>query len=328
MLGSAGKAPNDYVLLALLGVTIAREETAMGSLYELATTASAFAAPSHCDAHPPVRTSEPISIPFGPDRQQHCVLWEPDEVLHDMPVFYFHGGGYVFGEAESMKDAANVYNARGYRFCSVGFRKAPRHRFPAMVADAFRGLRAGMCWMEQNSRPCNRIAIGGTSAGGQQAALLAYSPELQRTYDFPGERIACCISVAGVADAADLLVKPFPTFAAWRMQVGLPTMERTRAAMRAAVARYSPADIVIADGAPAVPLFAVHGRADKMSPYDSQVRFVEALRAANGPSASELITLEGRKWQHMNTTVTFYKRDPDNDPIMRALFNFLNRSER
>jgi len=109
--------------------------------------------------------------------------------------------------------------------------------------------------------------------------------------------------------------------------VGLPTMERTREAMRAAVARYSPADIVAADGTPAVPLFAVHGRADTMSPYASQIRFIEALRAANGSGAAKLITLEGRKWQHMNTTVTFYKRNAQEDPVMRALFEWLARQE-
>ena len=297
----------------------------MGYLYELATTAPAFGAPAYYDAHPPARAGEPVAIPFGPDRQQHCVLWEPDEVLHDLPILYFHGGGYVFGEPESMVDAANVYNAQGYRFCSVGFREAPFHRFPAMVADAFRGARAALRWMERNERPCKRVAVGGTSAGGQLAALLAYAPELQRTYDFPGERVACCISVAGVADAADLLVKPFPTYGAWQTQVGLPTMGRSRAAMREAVAPYSPADIVEAGGAPDVPLFVVHGCADTLSPYASQVRFADALRAANGPDAVEFITLEGRRWQHMNTTVTFHKRRVEEDPVLRALFAWLER---
>ena len=97
----------------------------MGYLYEIATTAPAFGRPAYYDAHPPKRSAEPTIIPFGADRMQHCVLWEPDEVRYETPVLYFHGGAYVFGTAESMLDAANVYNAQGYRFCSVGFREAP-----------------------------------------------------------------------------------------------------------------------------------------------------------------------------------------------------------
>ena len=299
----------------------------MGYLYEIATTAPAFLKPAHYDAHPPVRTKEPATIPFGDDRQQHCVLWEPDEVLHDMPVFYFHGGGYVFGEAESMEDAANVYNAQGYRFCSVGFREAPFHKFPAMVRDAFNGTKAAIEWMESYGIPCDRIIIGGTSAGGHLAGLVCYATWLQEAFRFPAERIAACISVAGVADAADLLVKPFLTYDAWRKLVDLAIDGEDRNAMRRAVARYSPVDIVEEEAAcgevPNIPLFVVHGRDDTLSPYASQVRLVEALRKANGEDSVEFLTLEGRHWQHMNTTVTMHKDAAEESQALTALFAWL-----
>ena len=296
----------------------------MGYLYELASTPSAYAKPAYYSAHPPQRSNEPVIIPFGDDKQQHCVLWEPDKVVHDAPVFYFHGGGYVFGEPESLIDAANVYNSQGYRFCSVGFRTAPRHKFPAMVTDAFLGVRTAMEWMELNERPCARIVVGGTSAGGHLAALLAYGRGLQRIYDFPGERNAACISIAGVTDAADLLLKPFPTYAAWRTQVDLHARGRTRADMRRALEPYSPIALIEQDvEVPKVPLFAVHGRTDTLSPYASQVRFVEQLRKLNGPDAATLITLEGREWQHMNTTVTMHKDAVDESPVLSALFEWL-----
>ena len=301
----------------------------MGYLYEIATTAPAFLKPAHYDAHPPARTDEPAIIPFGSDRQQHCVLWEPDEVRHDMPVFYFHGGAYVFGEAESMVDAANAYNAQGYRFCSVGFREAPFHKFPAMVDDAFIGALTALSWMEEHNIPCERIVIGGTSAGGHLAALMCYARWLQEAFGFPVERIAACISVAGVADASDLLVKPFPSYGAWRTQVDLATVGKNRTAMRRAVARYSPVDIVekeAGEGAvPRIPFFVVHGRRDTLSPFFSQLRLVEALRKANGKGSVELLTLEGRHWQHMNTTVTMHKDAVEESPILTALFSWLER---
>ena len=301
----------------------------MGYLYEIVTTVPAFLRSAYYDSHPPARSTEPTIISFGPDKQQHCVLWEPAEVLHDMPVLYFHGGAYVFGEAESMKDAANAYNAQGYRFCSIGFREAPFHRFPAMVNDAFRGVMTTLDWMEEHGIPCEQIAIGGTSAGGHLAALLCYATWLQETYEFPAERLAACISIAGVADAADLLVKPFPTYAAWRTQVNLATDGRDRNAMSRAVARYSPVDIVEKGATkgtvPKVPLFVVHGREDALSPYASQVRLVEALRRANGEGSVEFLTLEGRHWQHMNTTVTIHKDSVEGSVALDALFTWLGR---
>ena len=285
--------------------------------------------PAHYDAHPPIRSKEPVVIPFGPDSQQHRMLWEPDEVLHDAPVLYFHGGAYVFGSPASMLDAANAYNAQGYRFCSIGFREAPFHKFPAMVDDAFMGALAALAWMEEQNIPCERIIIGGTSAGGHLATLMCYATWLQEAFGFPVERIAACISVAGVADASDLLVKPFPTYAAWRSQVDLPTVGKNRAAMRRAVARYSPVDIVekeMGEGTvPHIPLFVVHGRKDTLSPFFSQLRLVEALRKANGKDSVKLLTLEGRRWQHMNTTVTMHKDAVEESSILTALFSWLER---
>lgn len=296
----------------------------MGYLYEVASTLPAYAMPAYYNAHPPARSHGPITIPFGKQRLQHCVLWEPAEVRHSMPVFYFHGGGYVFGTPESMIDAANAYNAEGYRFCSVGFRTAPWSKFPAMVDDAFMGTKAAIAWMEANGRPCERVIIGGTSAGGHLAALLCYAAQLQRVYDFPRERVAACVSIAGVADAADLLLKPFPTYGAWHAQVDLNTTDHSRAAMHRAVTRYSPVDLVEKEPeVPHVPLFVVHGRADTLSPYASQVRFVEALRARLGDEAVEFITLEGRRWQHMHTTVTLHKTAVAKNPVLAPLFAWL-----
>ena len=303
----------------------------MGYLYEIATTIPAFAMPAHYDAHPPKRSKEPVIIPFGPNTQQHCVLWEPDEVLHDMPVLYFHGGAYVFGSPESMIDAANAYNAQGYRFCSVGFREAPWHKFPYMVDDGFLGMKAALAYMEQAGIPCDRIAIGGTSAGGHLAVLACYATWLQEAFRFPAERIAACISIAGVADAADMLVKPFPTHGTWRALVDLPANGTDRTARKAAVACYSPIDLVAYeaenDGVPHVPLFVAHGRDDTLSPYASQTRLVELLRKANGYDSVKLVTLEGRRWQHMNTTVTMHKTAVEENPVLAELFAWLEAEE-
>ena len=181
--------------------------------------------------------------------------------------------------------------------------------------------------MECRGIPCDRIVVGGTSAGGHLAALVCYARWLQEAYRFPAERIAACVSVAGVADAADLLVNPFPTYSAWRTQVDLRTEGETREDMLKAVERYSPICLVEEDAeagnVPRIPLFVIHGREDTLSPYASQVRLVEALRHANGEDSVELLTLEGRRWQHMNTTVTMHKVAVEDSPVLTALFDWL-----
>ena len=74
---------------------------------------------------------------------------------------------------------------------------------------------------------------------------------------------------------------------------------------------------------PRVPLFVAHGRKDTLSPYAGQVRLVELLRAANGHDSVKFITLEGQRWQHMNTTVTMHKSAASENPVLVELFEWL-----
>ena len=237
------------------------------------------------------------------------------------------GGAYMeLAEHEGAAYAAWL-NSVGVSAAVLDYRVAPC-RAPAQMADVQRAIRLARHVLAQHG--VRKLGVMGSSAGGHLAALLCYATWLQEAFRFPAERIAACISIAGVADAADLLVKPFPTYAAWRTQVDLRTDGRSRADMLKAVARYSPVHLVEEEAAngtlPHVPLFVVHGRDDTLSPYGSQVRLVEALRKANGAESAELLTLEGRRWQHMNTTVTMHKDAVEESAALSALFAWLERT--
>jgi acetyl esterase len=89
-------------------------------------------------------------------------------------LLFLHGGGWVIGNLES-HDRLCRSLANMARCCvvAVDYRLAPEHRFPAALADAATALR----WVTANTealsiRP-DRIAIGGDSAGGNLAAVLA-----------------------------------------------------------------------------------------------------------------------------------------------------------
>lgn len=317
----------------------------MGALWELASTPAAYAKKAFYKANDPERSTPPVRIDFGPAPLQHCMLWEPDVVRHEEVVFWFHGGGYLVGTAESMLDAANVYNAQGYRFCSVGFRLMPWDRFPAQVDDAFAGIAAALVWLEANGRPCERIFVGGSSCGGHLACLVGYGRWLQEAHGFPAERLAGVVSCAAVVDADDMLLRPFPAPAVWHAYMDLPTHgSDSRAARHMALLPYSPVALVERYaqpggpglGAPTpapnpptpVPFFAIHGRADTMSPYAHEAAFVRRLneiapRPADASPTATLHTVEDWRWQHMVTTVTLHKDPVDKSPALAALFAWL-----
>lgn len=75
---------------------------------------------------------------------------------------------------------------------------------------------------------------------------------------------------------------------------------------------------------PRVPAFIMHGRADTLAPFPSQVRFAHALERAIGAQNVTFRVLESWKWQHMFLTVSLHKRDPETFAPLKELFAWLD----
>jgi acetyl esterase len=108
-------------------------------------------------------------------------------------LVFFHGGGWVVGDLDTHDQPCRFLTRYAdVHVLSVDYRLAPEHPFPAAVDDAV----AAFAWavaraLELGADPA-RVAVGGDSAGGNLAAVVA-----QHTRD------------AGVATpAAQLLVYP------------------------------------------------------------------------------------------------------------------------
>lgn len=89
-------------------------------------------------------------------------------------MVFLHGGGWVIGSLES-HDRICRRLANKARICvvAVDYRLAPEHRYPSAVDDCVTALE----WVTGNAGPLGiapgRIGIGGDSAGGNLAAVLA-----------------------------------------------------------------------------------------------------------------------------------------------------------
>jgi acetyl esterase len=107
-------------------------------------------------------------------------------------LVYFHGGGWVLGSLNTHHGVcATLARLAGCVVCSVDYRMAPEHRFPAAVDDAW----AVTEWVAEHADELGALpgalAVGGDSAGGNLAAVCAL-----RARD------------AGMAIALQLLVYP------------------------------------------------------------------------------------------------------------------------
>ena len=103
-----------------------------------------------------------------------CRLYRPSSQAGLGLLVYFHGGGWVLGSVETHDDVCRkLANAMGHAVLSVDYRLAPEHPFPAPVDDCTHALRWAHSHADELGIDPNRIAIGGDSAGGNLAAVVA-----------------------------------------------------------------------------------------------------------------------------------------------------------
>jgi acetyl esterase len=121
--------------------------------------------------HIAVPTSD-LTIP-GSDSPLRARHYRPLAGTAPLLVF-FHGGGFVVGDIESHDGLCRmICRDAAVHVLSVDYRLAPEHKAPAAVDDCVAVYR----WALEHAAdlgadPC-RIGVGGDSAGGNLAALVA-----------------------------------------------------------------------------------------------------------------------------------------------------------
>ena len=100
----------------------------------------------------------------------------PLRVRKHLPVFYHvHGGGWVVGNGIGTWDAQNqtICDTLGCMVAHIDFRSAPEYMFPVAVEDCYDGLLWLAAQAEALGVDKSRLAVGGWSAGGNLAAVMA-----------------------------------------------------------------------------------------------------------------------------------------------------------
>lgn len=112
-----------------------------------------------------------IPGPFGPIPLR---LYWPGEGDAWPTLVYYHGGGWVVGNLDTTDIMCRMLaNHVGCVVVSVNYRHAPDDKFPAAAEDCY----AATQWVADNATSIQvdaaRIAMGGSSAGGNLAAAVA-----------------------------------------------------------------------------------------------------------------------------------------------------------
>ena len=102
-------------------------------------------------------------------------LYRPDGLTEPAPVLvYYHGGGWVIGDLDTHDTLCrDLAEAGACVVVAVDYRMGPEHRFPAAADDVL----AATQWLQGQADTLKldpaRFAVGGDSAGGNLAAVVA-----------------------------------------------------------------------------------------------------------------------------------------------------------
>ena len=94
---------------------------------------------------------------------------------HAQPlVVYLHGGGWVIGDLDTHDEPCRILCAHArMHVLSVDYRLAPEHPFPDALDDARAALRWAQSHAGSLGARADAVAIGGDSAGGNLATVIA-----------------------------------------------------------------------------------------------------------------------------------------------------------
>ena len=128
---------------------------------------------------PELASIEPLTIP-SPAGSIPARIYMPTRLRKANGLapglVFFHGGGWVIGDLDSHDVVCRKLADEGeLMVVSVDYRLAPEHKFPAAVDDAI----ASTKWIAENAKQlgidASRLMVGGDSAGGNLAAVVAIS---------------------------------------------------------------------------------------------------------------------------------------------------------
>jgi acetyl esterase len=149
----------------------------------------------------PVSMRRDITI-HGPSSPVTLRVYRPAGVSAEaiLPCFVFiHGGGWILGSLESHDSlCCHLANRAACSVVAVDYRLAPEHPFPAALEDSLAAYRAVISDADNLRIDPARVAVGGDSAGGNLAAVIALlgrdgavAAPIQQTLLYPVVNIDC-----------------------------------------------------------------------------------------------------------------------------------------
>lgn len=235
------------------------------------------ARPALAPPQEPVDVAEELELPV-PGAVIHARIYRNETNRNQPALVWLPGGGFVADTAVETDAVCRILaNRSGWAIAAVRYRLAPRHPFPAAFNDALAAVR----WLADNAERLgldrDRMAVGGTSAGGNLSAAVSIHLRDQSDHGIVGQVLVCPaldwnLDTASMAEfGVGLLPQRADVRAIYDQYVGSPDLRQDP--------RVSPGCVPDVSGLP--PTLILIAECDPLR--DSGERFADRLARAGVP---------------------------------------------
>lgn len=236
---------------------------------------------------------------------------DTDEVLPGL--LFVHGGGWFQGDLDTSEvESGHLAGAVGCVVVHVDYRLAPEHPFPTPLEDVV----AAWSWLHASAASfgidASRVAVAGTSAGGNLAAALCLVARdrglpmpVAQLLDVPATDLTLqSPSLSELGDRAGLTETDIKQFVAWYCAASAPDHPWISPLLAPDLSGLPPAVVIVAEHDPI---------------RDDGERYVAALQRAGVPAVGiRVLTHLHGSWVVPVTATSFLVQDLRAQVLRRA----------
>ncbi len=220
-------------------------------------------------------------------------------------VLFFHGGGWQQGDKWHMHKWIQKFVSAGYVGVTVGYRFAPRFKWPSQIQDAKRAVRYLRAHAREFNIDPDRVGVMGESAGAYLALMLGVtSPgdDLEGQMDYPefSSRVQAVVSYFSATDFTLPGLPLTPALEAEMQKYYGKSLKEVRAEFTGATGPEDPilkkiSVLSYVDAADA-PVLMFHGDRDPFVSSEHPIRLQQALEKSGVPNQLIIVKGGGHGW--------------------------------
>lgn len=139
---------------------------------------------------------------YGSYYRQYILVCKPKQLTSEQEqiIFFVHGGGWHVGKPENHLKIAEVLTEQGYIVLMPAYRRGPVFDFDDINQDMTNALKKALEIRNENGWTDKTIVLGGTSAGGNLAALLLFDSKRLEDMGINQDLFSGMFTLAGALD--------------------------------------------------------------------------------------------------------------------------------